>query len=87
MQKTAQSRFCQFADKLSTYYRQVVNWGERSIFAVSLSAAQIQARVKFICAQNPKLSERRMVQLYLKENFARCGEGVALATHGTGPIV
>ena len=58
---------------------------------MSLSAsAKIGARVKYICAENPKLSERRrMVQLYEGKlcKGQDVGERVASYTYGTGPIV
>ena len=57
---------------------------------MSLSEVKIWARVKYICAENPKLSERRrMVQLY-KGKLCKgqdVGEGVTSYTYGTGPIV
>ena len=57
---------------------------------MSLSEVKIRARVKYICAENPKLSERRrMVQLYEGKlcKGQDVGERVASYTYGTGPIV
>ena len=92
MQKSAQSRLRQFADKLSTYYRLVVNWagGRFLLCHCQQWKSRPESNIFGFCAENPKLSERRrMVQLY-KGKLCKgqdVGERVASYTYGTGPIV
>ena len=91
MQKSAQSRLRQFADKLSTYYRLVVNWagGRFLLCHCQQWKSGPESNIFGFCAENPKLSERRrVVQLYKGKKFARVNMlGRLLARHGTGPIV
>ena len=82
MQKSAQSRFRQFADKLSTYYRLFVNWARGRFLLCHCQQWKSgpESNIFGFCAENPKLSERRrVVQLYKGKvcKGQHVGEGVA----------